>query len=128
MDIKQKIENANKEAAHRLSSGDPVLVDIAPAGEVIPGLEGKMITHAGPPIEWGRMCGAQQGAVIGMVIYEGWAESEKKPGRSSDRVKFHWNLTITTQQLVRWLAPSRLQLRYGWLRIAPLETERSAAK
>ena len=75
MDIKQKIENANKEAAHRLSSGDPVLVDIAPAGEVIPGLEGKMITHAGPPIEWGRMCGAQQGAIIGMVIYEGWAES-----------------------------------------------------
>lgn len=75
MDIKQKIENANEEAAHRLSSGDPILIDIAPAGEVIPGLEGKMITHAGPPIGWGRMCGAQQGAVIGMVIYEGWAES-----------------------------------------------------
>ena len=31
MDIKQKIENANKEAAQRLTSGDPVLVDIAPA-------------------------------------------------------------------------------------------------
>lgn len=75
MDIKQKIEEANKEAARRLSSGDPVLVDIAPAGEVIPGLKGKMITHAGPPIEWGRMCGAQQGAITGMVIYEGWAES-----------------------------------------------------
>ena len=75
MDIKQKIGQANEETAHRLSSGDPVLVDIAPAGEVIPGLEGKMITHAGPPIEWGRMCGAQQGAIIGMVIYEGWAES-----------------------------------------------------
>jgi len=75
MDIKLKIENANKEAAHRLSSGDPILVDIAPAGDVIPGLEGKMITHAGPPIEWGRMCGAQQGAIMGMVIYEGWAES-----------------------------------------------------
>ena len=78
MDIKQKIENANKEAALRLSSGDPVLVDIAPAGDVIPGLDGKMITHAGPPIEWGRMCGAQQGAIIGMVIYEGWAESAEE--------------------------------------------------
>ncbi len=75
MDIKQRIKNANKETVHRLSSGDPVLVDIAPAGEVIPGLEGKMITYAGPPIEWERMCGAQQGAIIGMVIYEGWAES-----------------------------------------------------
>jgi hypothetical protein len=34
-----------------------------------------MITHAGPPIEWERMCGAQQGAIIGMVLYEGWAAS-----------------------------------------------------
>ena len=75
MDIKQKIEKANKEAAHRLSSGDPVLVDIAPAGEVIPGLEGKMINHAGPPIERECMSGAQQWDIIGMVIYEGWAES-----------------------------------------------------
>ena len=75
MDIKQKIENANEEAAHRLSAGDPVLVDIAPAGEVISGLEEKMIIHAGPPIEWEKMCGAQKGAVIGMVIYEGWAEN-----------------------------------------------------
>jgi hypothetical protein len=74
MDLKQKIAQANDEAARRLMSGDPVLIDLAPAGEVIPGLTGKMITHSGPPIEWTRMCGAQQGAVIGMVLYEGWAE------------------------------------------------------
>ena len=73
MDIKQKIEKANEEAAHRLTLGEPVLVDIAPAREVIPGMREKMITHAGPPIEWARMCGAQQGAIIGMTIYEGWA-------------------------------------------------------
>ena len=75
MDIKQKIEKANEEAARRLTIGEPVLVDIAPAGEVIPGMHGKMITHAGPPIEWQRMCGAQQGAIIGMTIYEGWANT-----------------------------------------------------
>jgi hypothetical protein len=74
MDLKQKISQANDETARRLTSGDPVLVDIAPAGEVIPGMEGKIITHSGPPIEWPRMCGAQQGALIGMVLYEGWAE------------------------------------------------------
>jgi hypothetical protein len=73
MDIKQRIEKANEEAVDRLTTADPVLVDVAPAGEVIPGLEGKMITHSGPPIEWERMCGAQQGAIIGMVLYEGWA-------------------------------------------------------
>jgi hypothetical protein len=75
MDIKQKIEKANEEAARRLTSGEPVLVDIAPACEVIPGMQDKMIIHAGPPIEWQRMCGAQQGAIIGMVIYEGWAKT-----------------------------------------------------
>ncbi|HMK09887.1 MAG TPA: DUF1116 domain-containing protein, partial [Anaerolineales bacterium] len=74
MDLKDKIAQANAEAARRLTAGAPVLVDLAPAGEVLPGLQGKMITHAGPPIEWGRMCGAQQGALIGMVIYEGWAD------------------------------------------------------
>ncbi len=75
MDIKQKIEQANQEAARRLTTGEPVLVDVAPAGEVIPGMEGKIVTHSGPPIEWDRMCGAQQGAIIGMVLYEGWAKS-----------------------------------------------------
>jgi hypothetical protein len=75
MDIKQKIEKANAEAADRLNRGDPILVDIAPAGEVIPGLAGKMILHSGPPIEWPRMCGAQRGALIGQVIFEGWAGS-----------------------------------------------------
>src|SRR3990172_8124191 len=75
MDLKKKIERANEEATRRLTSGAPALVDIAPAGEVIPGLQGKAITHSGPPIEWQRMCGAQQGALIGMVLYEGWAET-----------------------------------------------------
>jgi hypothetical protein len=78
MDIKQKIKKANEEATNRIGAGDPVLVDIAPAGEVIPGMEGQMITHAGPPIEWERMCGAQQGAVIGMTLYEGWAKTPEE--------------------------------------------------
>ena len=75
MDIKQKIEKANEEAACRLIQGEPVLVDITPAGEVIPGMQGRMITHSGPPIEWPRMCGAQKGAIIGQVLYEGWAKT-----------------------------------------------------
>ena len=75
MEIKQKIEKANEETVRRLIAGEPVLVDIAPAGEVIPGLRGKMITHSGPPIEWKCMCGAQKGALMGMVLYEGWAQT-----------------------------------------------------
>jgi len=93
MDIKQKIEQANEEAAKRIGAGDPVLVDIAPAGEVVPGMEGQMITHAGPPIEWERMCGAQQGAVIGMVLYEGWAKTpeEARELLKKDEIKLEPN-------------------------------------
>jgi hypothetical protein len=75
MDIKQKITLANEEVAKRFTRGEPVLVDIAPAGEVIPGLQDKMILHSGPPIEWTRVCGAQRGAMIGMTLYEGWADN-----------------------------------------------------
>jgi len=52
MDIKHEIEKANKEAARRMMNAEPALVDIAPAGEVIPGMEDKMILHSGPPVDW----------------------------------------------------------------------------
>jgi hypothetical protein len=78
MDIKERIEKANEEAVGRITSGEPVLVDIAPARDVIPGMQDKMIIHAGPPIEWPRMCGAQQGALLGMVLYEGWAKTPEE--------------------------------------------------
>jgi hypothetical protein len=87
MDIKQKIEKANEEAVRRLTIGEPVLVDIAPAREVIPGMQDKMITHSGPPIEWPRMCGAQQGAIIGMVMYEGWAKTPEEARKILDKGK-----------------------------------------
>jgi hypothetical protein len=76
MDIRQKIKEANSEALDRMIAGDPVLADIAPAGEVIPGLEDKMILHSGPPVDWQQMSGAQKGACIGMVLFEGWARTK----------------------------------------------------
>lgn len=74
MEIKQKIEQANAESVKRFIDAELFLVDVAPAGEVIPGLTDKMIIHSGPPISWEKMCGAQKGAVIGNVIFEGWAK------------------------------------------------------
>src|SRR5207249_2331841 len=41
---------------------------------VLPGLQPKMILHAGPPIAWGRMCGPMRGAIVGAILYEGWAQ------------------------------------------------------
>lgn len=72
-DIKREIEAANVEAVRRINAADPVLVDVAPAAEVIPGLKDHMVLHSGPPITWDQMCGAQRGAVLGMILFEGWA-------------------------------------------------------
>jgi hypothetical protein len=93
MDLKQEITKANAEAVGRLIKADPVLVDIAPAGEVIPGLKGKMILHSGPPITWERMCGAQKGAMAGMAIYEGWAGDFEEACRLLEKgaIKFEPN-------------------------------------
>src|SRR3972149_839972 len=84
-EIRRRIEAANEEAAARIIAGEPVLMDIAPAGEVIPGLTDRMILHAGPPIEWARMCGAQRGAAIGMALFEGWARTPAEAGQLPQR-------------------------------------------
>lgn len=73
--VKERIEAANAEALSRLLAADPVLVDVAPAGDMVEGLEGRMILHSGPPIAWSDMCGAQRGSVLGLVLFEGWAGS-----------------------------------------------------
>ena len=52
-----KISRANQEALSRIVAARPVLVDIKPAREVMPGMAEKTILHAGPPIEWEQMCG-----------------------------------------------------------------------
>lgn len=74
-DLKSRIEAANAEALKRINEATPLLVDVAPAREVVPGLGERMVLHSGPPVGWQRMCGAQRGAVIGMVLFEGWAKS-----------------------------------------------------
>ena len=71
--LKDQVAAANEEAVGRLVAADPALVDVAPAGEVVEGLSGRMILHSGPPITWERMCGAQRGSVLGLVVFEGWA-------------------------------------------------------
>lgn len=94
-DSKTRIEEANAEAVHRMVAADPVLVDVAPAREVIPafGRGEKLILHAGPPIEWERMCGAQKGAAVASAIFEGWAKTPKEAWEplSSGEAKFEPN-------------------------------------
>jgi hypothetical protein len=72
------IENANKKAVELLNSSEPVLVDCKPAIEVIPGMTRDHILHAGPPIDWEKMCGPMKGAVIGALMYENRVKDQEQ--------------------------------------------------
>jgi len=68
------VEAANAKAAERYMAAQPRLEGIGVAREVLPDLGSRMILHAGPPIAWQRMCGPMRGAIVGAILYEGWAE------------------------------------------------------
>ena len=70
--VGQRIAAANTIAIERLLAAQPMLVDVAPAGEAL-GLGRHQLLHSGPPITWDRMPGPVQGAVTGAILFEGWA-------------------------------------------------------
>ena len=73
--LEEKIDAANREALARILAAEPVLTDVRRAGELIPQLDAeKLLLHAGPPLEWARMCGPMRGAVCGAIVFEGWAD------------------------------------------------------
>ncbi len=89
----EKIERANQEAVCRMLAADPLLVDVIPAAEAIPVLRENMILHAGPPIEWDRMCGPMRGAIAGIAVFEGWAPDldEAEEMAAAGEFAFHPN-------------------------------------
>jgi hypothetical protein len=73
----KRIEEANRTAYERYLAAQPRLTDLVLAKEAIAGLGEcePRILHSGPPIAWADMCGPQQGAITGAILYEGWADS-----------------------------------------------------
>ena len=71
--MEQSRHLANVEVLKRLNDADPVLVDVAPAGEVIPGMTANKILTSGAPLNWSDYLGGQRNALIYGAIYEGLA-------------------------------------------------------
>ena len=71
LSVAEAIRAGNRRALELMLAADPVLVDVVPAWKAIDGLSEHTILHAGPPIEWQRMCGPMRGAVAGVAVYEG---------------------------------------------------------
>jgi hypothetical protein len=72
-----RIEDANRTAYERYLNAQPRLIDLVLARDAMPALAKgeRRILHAGPPIAWADMCGPQQGAISGAILYEGWADT-----------------------------------------------------
>ena len=75
-----KIDQANALACEKVIAARPMLVDVAlRADGVWPELKSqRILLHAGAPVAWPQMCGPMHGAMIGAVLYEGWADTPDK--------------------------------------------------
>jgi hypothetical protein len=71
--IRKHIDEANNKALERMRLSRPILVDIKCAKDILPKMKKNSIFHAGPPIDWNKMCGPMRGAIVGTMIFEGFA-------------------------------------------------------
>lgn len=73
----EKVEQANEKAFAAFLNASPVLRGIGSARETLGKMGERMLLHAGPPVAWRDMCGPMQGAIVGAILYEGWAREAK---------------------------------------------------
>jgi len=73
-----EIDRANARALRLVLDARQVLVDVRPAGDVVPGLERDMVLHAGPPINWEAMSAPVRAAAVGALLHEGLARSQEQ--------------------------------------------------
>ncbi|MGH6932407.1 MAG: DUF1116 domain-containing protein [Dongiaceae bacterium] len=70
---REALQSANAECFRRLGAADPVLVDVRPAIELLPGMSRETILTSGPPMPFERYVGGQRAAIIGGALFEGLA-------------------------------------------------------
>jgi hypothetical protein len=73
--------SANAEAVSRMVAAEPVLIDVQPAIDVVPGMTPETILTSGAPLPWGDYYGGQRTGVIGAALYERLAETPDEADR-----------------------------------------------
>ena len=112
------IENANKEALEIIQNGQPTLIGLGIAEEVIPGMAKDLFLHAGPPITWEKMSGPLRGGVMAGLMYEGLASTPEEAAEyaASGKVRFapchHLNAVgpmagIVTARMPVWIVENK---------------------
>lgn len=66
-------EKANQQVIAQLAAADPVLVDVLPAGEAVPGFAPNTILTSGAPLAPCDYTGGQRDAILYAAVYEGLA-------------------------------------------------------
>jgi len=74
-------EGSNREAAQRLTAASPVLVDIRPAAEVVPGMTANTVLTAGLPLPWDRHTGLQRQRIVEAAVAAGLASAADEVDR-----------------------------------------------
>jgi hypothetical protein len=73
-DAAQAVQTANAEVLRRLDTGVPRWVGVKRAGDVVPGLDGRMLLHCGPAIDWSDVCDPLRRSMRAACVAEGWAQ------------------------------------------------------
>ena len=74
----ERIDAANAEAVARLHASDPVVVDVLPARDAIPGYRPNLVLTSGAPMPWSEYHGGQRDALIGGALFEGLAATREE--------------------------------------------------
>jgi hypothetical protein len=74
----QEIDASNAKAIEVLFAANPVLIDVKPAIEAIPGMTRQTILTSGATMDWENYIGGQRNAIIGGMIHEGLARTAEE--------------------------------------------------
>ncbi|MEA2268286.1 MAG: hypothetical protein QOC64_896, partial [Solirubrobacteraceae bacterium] len=77
----ERVAAANATAVQRIEAAAPRAIDVVRAGDVIDGLDDRVLLHSGPPIAWERVCDPQRRALLAAVLFEGWAPDRDRAAR-----------------------------------------------
>ena len=93
---------ANTEAHRRLCASEPRLVDVRPAGEVVPGYAPNLILTSGAPLPFAEYTGGQREAIIGAAQFEGLAATREEAIAELESGEIEVDGATATAASARW--------------------------
>ncbi len=75
-DADDSVEQGNRTALEQLDAARPHLVGAGLAADLVPGMDARVILHAGPPCDWDAMGPAMRAQVARAAVLEGWATDQ----------------------------------------------------